>query len=156
MKINTALILCAGFGKRLNPLTLNTPKPLLVLKNQTLLENCISLIVKLGIKKIFLNTFYLQEQISEFVKKKKFSFEIEVINDGDEILDTGGGILNMINHSKDEDFLVFNPDTLWSEKNVEEILQMQNFYFSKKLKNILLVTKKKFSFDTNLDGDFAT
>ena len=154
MKINTALILCAGFGKRLNPLTLNTPKPLLVLNNQTLLENCISLIVKLGIKKIFLNTFYLKEQISEFVKKKKFSFEIEVINDGDEILDTGGGILNMINHSKDKDFLVFNPDTLWSEKNVEEILQMQNFYFSKKLKNILLVTKKKFSFDTNLEGDF--
>ena len=73
MKINTALILCAGFGKRLNPLTLNTPKPLLKLKNITMLENCINLIIKLGIKKIYLNTFHLSEQISNFIKKKKFS-----------------------------------------------------------------------------------
>ena len=59
MKINTALILCAGFGKRLNPLTLKTPKPLLKLNNLTMLENCINLNVKLGVKKIFLNTFHL-------------------------------------------------------------------------------------------------
>ena len=57
MKINTALILCAGFGKRLNPLTLNIPKPLLEINNLTLLENTINLIKSLGIKKIKLNTF---------------------------------------------------------------------------------------------------
>ena len=59
MKIQTALILCAGFGKRLNPLTLDTPKPLLELNNITMLERCINLIVKLGIKKIIINTFHL-------------------------------------------------------------------------------------------------
>ena len=42
MKIETALILCAGLGKRLNPLTLKTPKPLLKLKDVTMLENCIN------------------------------------------------------------------------------------------------------------------
>ena len=51
MKINTAIILCAGFGKRLNPITLDTPKPLLKINDLTLLENCIQLIKKLGIKK---------------------------------------------------------------------------------------------------------
>ena len=51
MRINTALILCAGFGKRLNPITLNTPKPLLVIKGLSILERCINLIEKLGIKK---------------------------------------------------------------------------------------------------------
>ena len=49
MKINTALILCAGFGKRLNPLTLHTPKPLLKIKNQTLLDHSINLIKNLKI-----------------------------------------------------------------------------------------------------------
>ena len=49
MRIKTALILCAGLGKRLNPLTLENPKPLLKLKNITMLENCIKLIIKLGI-----------------------------------------------------------------------------------------------------------
>ena len=52
MKINTALILCAGYGKRLNPLTLSDPKPLLKINETTLLENCISLIESLGIKKV--------------------------------------------------------------------------------------------------------
>ena len=51
MRIRTALILCAGFGKRLSPLTLETPKPLLKIKNTTILENCINVISKLGIKK---------------------------------------------------------------------------------------------------------
>ena len=59
MKINTALILCAGLGKRLNPLTLSKPKPLLELNKISVLEKCINLIVKFGVKKIFLNTFHL-------------------------------------------------------------------------------------------------
>ena len=72
MKINTAFILCAGFGKRLNPLTLEKPKPLLQIKNQTILEDCIDIIIKLKVKNIFLNTFYLSEQISTYFKEKKF------------------------------------------------------------------------------------
>ena len=71
MGINTALILCAGFGVRLNPLTLKTPKPLLELNNVTMLENCINMLIQLGIKKIILNTFHLSHQIIEFIKKKK-------------------------------------------------------------------------------------
>ena len=58
MKINTALILCAGFGKRLNPLTLKKPKPLLKIKNQTILESCINTLIKLKVENVFLNTFY--------------------------------------------------------------------------------------------------
>ena len=70
MQINTALILCAGLGKRLNPLTLKTPNPLLELDNVTILERCINIILKSGAKKIFLNTFHLGNQIFEFIKKK--------------------------------------------------------------------------------------
>ncbi len=155
MKINTALILCAGFGKRLTPLTLNTPKPLLELKNITMLESCINLIIKLGIKKIFLNTFHLKEQISNFIKNKNFLADIKIIDDGNTILNTGGGILNMSNHFIDNDFLVFNPDTVWREDYFEEITKMQNFYFENELNNILLVVKNKLSFDQNLKGDFG-
>ena len=75
MKIKTALILCAGYGKRLNPITLRTPKPLLRINEITLLENCINLIHSLGINKILINTFYLSEKIEQFLKDKKlFNF----------------------------------------------------------------------------------
>ena len=154
MKIKTALILCAGLGKRLNPITLETPKPLLRLKGITMLESCINTIIKLKIEKIFLNTFHLSDQISDFIKNKDFQIDIQIVNDGKKILDTGGGILNMINKSQDDDYIIFNPDTLWSEDYINEVNKMQNFYFSKKLDNILLLVNKELSYDKNLGGDF--
>ena len=154
MKINTALILCAGFGKRLNPITLEKPKPLLEIKNVTLLEKNINLIEELGIKKIIINTFYLKEHFSNFIKSNNFNVDIKVVEDGENILDTGGGMLNMINNSSENDFIVFNPDTLWSKDYHNEILRMEEIYFLKKLENILLLVNKKLSFDRNFKGDF--
>ena len=154
MKINTALILCAGFGKRLNPVTLKKPKPLLQIRNQTILEDCIEIVIKLRVENVFLNTFYLSEQITNFFKDKNFPVKINIIEDGRDILGTGGGVLNMINHSNDNDFLVFNPDTIWNENYVSEINDMQQYYFQNNLNNILLLVNKKLSFDNNLEGDF--
>ena len=154
MKINTALILCAGFGKRLNPITLTKPKPLLEIKEVTMLEKSINLIKELGINKIFINTFYLKDHFLNFIKNKNFNLDIHIIEDGENILDTGGGILNMITHSSENDFMVFNPDTIWSNEYRDEIIKMEEIYFSKKIENILLLVNKNLSFDQNLTGDF--
>ena len=155
MEINTALILCAGLGKRLNPITLKTPKPLIEINDITILERCINVIISLGVKKIFINTFHLGNQISNFIKIKKFPIDIKIIEDGNKILDTGGGILNMIEHSQENNFMIFNPDTLWHEDYVNDLTNMKNFYFLNKLDNILLLVNKKLSFDKNLKGDFS-
>jgi len=154
VRINTALILCAGFGKRLNPITLNTPKPLLEIQDVSMLERCINLIEKLGIQKILINTFYLKDQFSVFLNSKNFNIDIKIIEDGEHILDTGGGIQNMIKDSNEKDFIIFNPDTVWSNNYKDEILKMENMYFAEKLENILLLVNKKFSFDKKLKGDF--
>ena len=155
MKINTALILCAGFGKRLNPITLKTPKPLLKIKDKSILEQCINLIEKLGIKKILLNTFHLKDQFLEFSNNKNFNLDIEIIEDGANILDTGGGIQNMIKNSSENDFIIFNPDTIWHYNYKDEILKMEEMYFSKKIESILLLVNKRLSFDKRLNGDFS-
>ena len=154
MKINTALILCAGYGKRLNPLTLTMPKPLLKVDEITLLENCINLIQSLRIEKVIINTFYLKEKIENFISEKKFDLDIKIINDGKIILNTGGGILNMMNSSNESDFLTLNPDTVWNKSYVETIQVMKKFYFSNQIKNILLLVNKNLSFDKKLKGDF--
>ena len=154
MKINTALILCAGFGKRLNPITLTKPKPLLEINEVTMLEKSINLIEEMGIKKIFINTFYLKEHISSFIKNKNFNLDIHIVEDGESILDTGGGILNMASKSDEDDLMVFNPDTIWLSQYRDEIIKMEEIYFSKKLENILLLVNKNLSFDQSLAGDF--
>ena len=154
MEIKTAIILCAGYGKRLNPLTLEKPKPLLDLFNKTLLEHTLNLVEKLNIKKVKLNTFYLPEKIENFFINKNFKLEIDIINDGEKILDTGGGIFNMIKNLNEEDFLVLNPDTFWDENYLEYIKKMEKLYFNQAIKNILLIVHKNLSFDKNLNGDF--
>ena len=155
MKINTALILCAGYGKRLNPITLDIPKPLIKIDNVSVLDQCINLIKKLGIENILLNTFYLKEQIINYLKNNHSNLNIKVIDDGKEILNTGGGILNMMSHSDDENFLIFNPDTVWNMDYLEEIKNMEKFFFSKNLDNLLFLVNKRLSFDKNLKGDFT-
>ena len=154
MKIKTALILCAGFGKRLNPITLKTPKPLITINDITLLQNTINLLEKLDIQNIKINTYYLQDQIVDFVLKNKMKFKIEIIKDGDKILDTGGGIFNLIKSSNEDDFIIFNPDTVWNSNYVEVIKNMIDFYYNKNLNNLLMVVNKNKSFDERFIGDF--
>ncbi len=154
MRINTALILCAGFGKRLNPITLDSPKPLLEIKKISMLERCIYLIEKLGIQKILINTFYLKDQFVDFFQNKNFNLDIKIIEDGKDILGTGGGIQNMIQVSSENDFIIFNPDTVWNSNYKDEIIKMEEMYFSKKIENILLLVNKNLSFDKKLKGDF--
>ena len=154
MKIKTALILCAGFGKRLNPLTLKTPKPLININDTTLLQNTINLLEKLDIQNIKINTYYLQDQIVDFVLKNKIKSKIEIIKDGDKILDTGGGIFNLIKSSNEDDFIIFNPDTVWNSNYVEIIKNMIDFYYNKNLNNLLMVVNKNKSFDERFIGDF--
>ena len=154
MKVKKAIILSAGFGKRLNPLTLINPKPLLKIKGKTLLENTINILIEFKIEKIWINTHYLAEKIKNYIKKKKFNCLINVTEEKNNILNTGGGILNISNDFSNEPFFVINPDTIWSSDYLNEFKTIEEMYFSKKLKNILLVVNHNKSFDENLKGDF--
>ena len=137
------------------PLTEKTPKPLLKIKEISLLENTINLIKVLEIKSLKINTFYLSDKIKDFIFSNNFGLEIQIIEDGAEILDTGGGLLNVVNNSVEKDFIVFNPDTIWNTEYANEIKQMENIYFKNNLENILMVVKKDLSFDKRFKGDFS-
>ena len=77
-----------------------------------------------------------------------------MFEDGEQILDTGGGIKNMISSLEEKNFLIFNPDTIWSSNYLDCIKRMENFYQNNKIKNVLLVVNKQLSFDQTLKGDF--
>ncbi len=72
MKIKRAIILGAGYGTRLRPITLKIPKPLIKINGVTLLENSIKLLSSLGVKHIIVNAHHLHKQIIKFVKGKNF------------------------------------------------------------------------------------
>ena len=152
--IKKAMILAAGFGKRLNPLTLDCPKPLLKIGNGTLLSNTINFLEQCKIEDIVINVHYLGDQITEYINKQKFNLNIKIIKEKEKILNTGGGILNALKYF-DNSFICINPDTIWNSKYVDEVKQMENTFNLSKRKNIILVVNKIKSFDKNLKGDFS-
>ena len=152
--IKKAMILAAGFGKRIYPLTLKNPKPLLKIGNETLLSNALKFLELFGVKQVVINVHYLREQIVEYIDKSQFNLTIKIINEKDKILDTGGGVLNAIQHFSNEAFLIINPDTIWNSHYLEEAKLMQKVFFENKKKCLLLVVNKKKSFDHSFKGDF--
>ena len=72
MKIKKAIILGAGFGKRMRPITKKIPKPMVKINGLTLLENSINFLSSLGVKHIVVNAYHLHKEIVNFVKKKNF------------------------------------------------------------------------------------
>jgi len=151
--IKKAMILAAGFGKRLNPLTLKCPKPLLKIGEETLLSNTINFLEKCQIKEVIINVHYLGDQIVEYINKKKFNLKITFVKEKEKILDTGGGILNALNNFN-ENFLCINPDTIWNDNYIKEFKKIENDFILNKKKCLLLVVNKTKSFDRNLKGDF--
>ena len=154
--IKKAMILAAGFGKRIYPLTLKNPKPLLKIGNETLLSNTLKFLELFGVKQAVINVHYLREQIVEYLDKSQFNLTINIVNEKDKILDTGGGVLNAIQHFSNEPFLTINPDTIWNSHYLEELRLMEKLFFeNEKNKCSLLVVNKKKSFDQSFKGDFS-
>ena len=153
MKINKAMILAAGLGTRMQPLTSKIPKPLIKIGRQNLLERSINLLIDHGIKELVINVHHLAEQIENFIKKKGLEIKIIISDEKNELLDTGGGILKGTESFNDDPFIVINPDTVWSNKYKGELRSLEDLYSETK-KTCLLLVDKSLSFDSSFKGDF--
>ena len=153
MNIKYGMILAAGLGKRMQPLTLRTPKPLLEINNYTLLERAINLLISHGVQEISINVHYLPDQIKSFINRKKFKVKITISNEENLLLDTGGGVLKGTQNFGDNPFFVINPDTVWSKHYLAELKSLEVIYL-KNNKPTLLLVNKKLSIDPSFKGDF--
>ena len=153
MNIKYGMILAAGLGKRMQPLTLKTPKPLLEINNYTLLERAINLLISHGVQEISINVHYLPDQIKSFINRKKFKVKITISNEENLLLDTGGGVLKGTQNFGDNPFFVINPDTVWDKHYLAELKSLEVIYL-KNNKPTLLLVNKKLSIDPSFKGDF--
>jgi MurNAc alpha-1-phosphate uridylyltransferase len=152
MKIKHGMILAAGLGKRMQPITLTTPKPLIEVGAKNLLERTVELLISYGVEEIAINVHHLADQIEDFINKRKFKVRFVISDEREVLLDTGGGVYKATRSFKGP-FFVINPDTLWSSKYLKELKELENLYFQHK-KSCLLLVNKKLSFDSSFKGDF--
>ena len=153
MKIRHGMILAAGLGKRMRPLTTKTPKPLLKIGGKTLLERAINLLLNHGVEEICVNIHYLGDEIKRYILSLESKANIRISDEMNLLLDTGGGVKKGTKEFNNNPFFIINPDTLWDERYSEEVLALEKEYFSNK-KPCLLLVKKELSLDKNFKGDF--
>ena len=149
----SAMILAAGYGKRMLPLTNEIPKPLIQVNNVSLLKNNIDFLLKLGCKKIVINTHYKHEQILEFIDKFYNASNI-LISYEKKILDTGGGVKNAINYFDSKKILVTNCDIFWTKKNAKDVKNLILNFDPLSLCKLLLVDIEKANGINKENGDF--
>jgi MurNAc alpha-1-phosphate uridylyltransferase len=108
------MIMAAGFGTRMRPLTNKIPKPLVKVQGRALIDHVMDRLVAAGVKTIVVNIHYMGDQIKAHVEKRK-DVEIVISDETDAILDSGGGIFKALPHFKGEPFYHANADTVWVE-----------------------------------------
>ena len=153
MKIKHGMILAAGLGKRMQPLTLKTPKPLLKIGSKNLLERALNLLINYGVSEISINIHHFSNQIVEFITNYNPKVNILFSNEKKLLLDTGGGVKEGTKNFKENPFFIINPDTLWTLDYSEELKFLENLYTIYKKPSLLLVNKK-LSLDKSFKGDF--
>lgn len=149
--VNTrAMILAAGFGKRMRPLTDNLPKPLIVVGGRSMLERTFQHLTHLGIKDVVVNTHYLPHLLEE---KARTLWPSVKISHEDEILETGGGIKKALPLLGEAPFFTLNGDSVWTHS--EGLKTMEKTWDDKKMDALLLLLPKEKAHGYEGDGDFS-
>ena len=150
----SAMILAAGYGKRMMSLTKNMPKPLVKVNNVPLLKNCIDFLFDIGCTRLVINTHYKHNLIFEFIKKYYKTYNIKISYEKN-ILNTGGGVKNAIKFFDEDNILVTNSDIFWKKENKTDVINLINNFNSKDGCRLLLVEKEKSHGFINKMGDFS-
>jgi len=127
-----ALLLAAGRGSRLGPITTNIPKPLIIIKNKPVIDYLICKLINLNISHIYINTHYKNELIENFIEKACYPVEISVIYE-EKLLGTAGTLKNLIDKISSQDFLVMHADNYFEDN----LINLKNKHLEQD-KNVLI------------------
>ena len=152
MDLKKAIILCAGFGKRVLPLTKTLPKPLLKVNQVPLIEYSIRILKELGIQEIAVNVHHLKDKIIEYLDS--YHPNIKIFNE-EIILDTGGALVNAKSFLSEDYFVILNSDTIWQKNYIPYMKSLIHKTIKNSFNAGLLLARKQNSFDENLNPDFS-
>lgn len=142
-----ALILAAGYGMRMDNLTKDIPKPLLKIKNKTLISYAIDLIKNMSFDKIYINTHYKHNMLERFISE---NYPEITISYEETILGTGGGIKNI----QTNDTVILNTDNLWDRSFENELEKSIKFFDeNKSFDSVLLINSKNNNFDLEVNNE---
>jgi len=146
------MVLAAGQGVRMRPLTLKTPKPLLKVGGRTMLDLALDKLADEGVERVVVNTWYLAEKIEKHLKDRK-DMEI-VISREETLLETGGGIAHALRHF-DAPFFALNADLPWIDEEQASLSKMASAWSPQKMDVLLLVMRRQKARGFSHEGNYA-
>ncbi len=150
----TAIVLAAGFGTRLKPITDHTPKPLIPVAGRTLLDRCLDRLAETGVRRAIVNIHWLGSQIREHLKSRR-DLEIVISDETDLLLETGGGIAKALPLLGETPFIAVNADLIWRDDGGETAIQRLAASFDpSNMDGILLLQPRESADGHGGPGDF--
>ena len=152
--VKSAIILAAGFGKRMRHLTHEVPKPLINFKGKPLIQYSIDFLESLNVQEIVINVHYKSDQIKEFVRSLNNS-KIKISDESSEILDTGGGVKKAMGLINGTYSIVINSDVLWNEEQASSLKEMDSMFDQNSCDSLLCLSLLKNTKGYKGEGDFV-
>ena len=150
----TAMVLAAGLGTRLRPITDHTPKPLIAVAGRTLLDRCLDRLVEAGVQRAIVNIHWLGSRIREHLRTRH-DIEIIISDETGMLLETGGGIAKALPLLGDAPFFAVNADLIWRDEGTETALQRLAAAFdATKMDGLLLLQPRERADGHGGPGDF--
>jgi MurNAc alpha-1-phosphate uridylyltransferase len=152
-QIKAAMVLAAGMGTRMRPLTDRIPKPLVTLAGRTLLDHVLDRIAEAGIERAVVNVHHFADQIEAHLRTRTAP-KIAISDERGAILETGGGVKNALPEFGGRPFLVHNSDSVWAEGASTNLCLLMNAWAPEKMSMLLLLARRDSSLGYEARGDF--
>ncbi len=152
-RITTAMLLAAGLGTRMKPLTDTRPKPLIEVGGRTLVDRVLDKLAAQGVTRAIVNVHYFPDMLAAHVTQRT-DIEIIVSDERDEVLETGGGVIKALPLLGDDPFFVINTDVTWATAGDSTFSDMAAAYDPARMDALLLLAPMENTLGFRGPGDF--
>lgn len=152
--VQTAMVMAAGLGKRMRPLTATRPKPLVPVAGRALIDHCFERIADAGIGHVLVNVHYLADALEAHLRGGKWPFEIEVSDERAQLLETGGGLVKAAPLFRGDPVLCANSDNIWTDGPTNAITLLRQRWDNDQMDALLLLVPQARATGHGGQGDF--
>jgi N-acetyl-alpha-D-muramate 1-phosphate uridylyltransferase len=150
----SAMVMAAGLGTRMRPLTECTPKPLIKVAGRALIDHVLERLATAGVKHVVANVHYLPDQIEAYLASHSHGLDITISDERDLLLETGGGLVKAAPLIDADPFLAVNSDNLWIDGPVDTVKLLASHWDDKRMDALLLLVPQARAFNHGGLGDF--
>lgn len=153
-KIKTAMVMAAGLGRRMLPLTENRPKPLVEVAGKAMIDHCFDKLAEAGIGKAVVNVHYLADMMEAHLAALPYPVEILISDERAQLMETGGGLVQAAPMIEESSFFCINSDNLWTDGPENSLRQLTEAWDEEKMDALLLLVPRQSAHNYHGSGDF--